>query len=87
MKGAIVPARKAVLRIEEMPIIDVSYVELPMKLTHRVSLGRFLGGMSFLAMLAAPGAVEGEMYITAVVLVAIFAVCAHLAIREEGKRK
>ncbi len=49
--------------------------------------GNICGTIAFLAMIAAPGAVESEMYITAVVLVAIFAVCAHLSIREDDKRK
>ncbi len=31
-----------------------------------------------------PAAVEGEMYITAVILIAIFGVSAYLAMREDG---
>lgn len=70
------------------PVIDISYVEMPARLTCRIiNLSNILGAIAFLAMIAAPGAVESEMYITAVVLVAIFAVCAHLSIREDGKRK
>lgn len=68
------------------PVVDISYVELPARLTCRIiNLSNVLGAIAFLAMIAAPGAVESEMYITAVVLVAIFAVCAHLSIREDGR--
>ena len=69
------------------PVIDVSYVELPEKLTHRVNLGSVLGAVSFFSMLLAPAAVEGESYIVAIVLVASCGVCADLSIREDGKRK
>lgn len=57
-------------------------------MTHKIlNASNILGAIAFLAMLAAPAAVEGEMYITAVVLVVILAGCAHLSIREGGKRK
>lgn len=73
---------------EPRPVIDVSYVELPERITCRIiNLSNILGAIAFLAMIAAPGAVESEMYITAVVLVAIFAVCAHLSIKEDGKKR
>lgn len=53
---------------------------------HRIfNASNIFGAIAFLATIAAPGAVESEMYITAVVLVAIFAVCAHLSIREDGR--
>lgn len=56
-------------------------------MTHKIlNASNIFGAIAFLAMLAAPAAVEGEMYITAVVLVAIFAGCAHLSIRESGKK-
>ncbi len=74
-------------RKKEHPIIDVSYVELPEKVTYRANLGSVLGGISFLSMLAAPAAVEGGSYILAVALVAVCGICAKLAIREEGKRR
>ena len=68
------------------PVVNMSYVELPERITCRIiNLSNILGAIAFLAMIAAPGAVESEMYITAVVLVAIFAVCAHLSIREDGR--
>nr|WP_296461592.1 hypothetical protein [uncultured Acetatifactor sp.] len=44
-----------------------------------------LGAISFLAMLAAPGAAEGGMYITAIALTAICGICAYLSIKEDGK--
>lgn len=72
-------------RRKERPIIDASYVELPEKVTHRIDAGGILGGISFLSMLAAPGAVEGGSYLLAVALVAACGICAKLAIREEGK--
>ena len=57
-------------------------------MTHKIfNASNFYGAIAFLSMLAAPAAVEGEMYITAVVLVAIFAVCAHLSIKEDGKKR
>ena len=57
-------------------------------MTHKIlNASNIFGATAFLSMLAAPAAVEGEMYITAAVLVAIFAGCAHLSIREDGKRK
>ena len=43
--------------------------------------------IAFLAVLCIPGAVENELYITAAVLIAIFAGCVYLAIKENGKRK
>ena len=75
------------IRESEYSVIDISYAELPEKPTGRINLSNILGTFAFLAMLAAPGAVEGEMYITAAALVGICAVCARLSIREEGKRK
>lgn len=70
------------------PVIDIDYVELPERPACRIfNLSNILGAAAFLAMIAAPGAVEGGMYITAVVLVVVFAVCAHLSIREDGRGK
>lgn len=69
------------------PPIDISYVELPARLTSKVNMSNVLGAISFLAMIAAPGAVEGEMYITAITLIAICGICAHLSMKEDGKRK
>ena len=57
-------------------------------MTHKIfNASNLFGAIAFLAMLAAPAAAEGEMYITAVVLVVILAGCAHLSIREGGNRK
>lgn len=57
-------------------------------MTHKIlNASNILGAIAFLAMLAAPAAVEGEMYITAAVLVVILAGCAYLSIREGGNRK
>ncbi|WP_276950620.1 hypothetical protein [Acetatifactor muris] len=57
-------------------------------MTHKIfNASNFYGAIAFLSMLAAPAAVEGEMYITAAALVVILAGCAHLSIREGGKRK
>jgi len=61
--------------------------KLPERLTHRVNLSSVLGTVSFLSMLAVPGAAEGGNYILALVLTAVFAGCAHLAVREDGSRK
>lgn len=75
-------------RRKDRLVIDVSYVELPERPACRIfNLSNILGAAAFLAMIAVPGAVEGGMYITAVVLVVVFAVCAHLSIREDGRGK
>lgn len=71
---------------ERHPVMDISYVELPEKATHRIDASGILGGASFLAMLLVPGAVEGGAYMLAVALVAACGICAHLSIKEEGKR-
>lgn len=56
-------------------------------MTHKIfNASNVLDTISFFAMIAVPGAVESGMYITAVMLVVIFAVCAYMSIREEGKR-
>ena len=57
-------------------------------MTNRIiNSSNVFGTISFLAMIAIPGAMEGERYITACVLVVIFVVSANLSIREDGKRK
>lgn len=56
-------------------------------MTHKIfNASNFYGAVAFLSMLAVPAAAEGEMYITAVVLLAILAACAYLSIRESGKK-
>ena len=72
---------------DRRPVIDISYVELPEKVTHRINLSSILGTVAFLAVLSAPGAIEGEMYVTALALVVVFGVCASLSGKEDGKRK
>lgn len=47
-------------------------------------LSKLHGVISFICLLAAPGAVESEMYITGIVLIVIFAIFAYLSIREDG---
>lgn len=69
------------------PVIDISYVELPEKVTHRINLSSILGTVAFLAALSAPGAIEGERYVTALVLVVVFGVCAGLSGKEDRKKK
>ena len=68
-------------------MIDISYVELPERVTHRINLGSILGTISFLSMLLAPAAVEGESYIVALALVATCGICAYLTIKENGKKR
>ncbi len=74
-------------RRKDRLVIDVSYVELPERVTHRINASGVLGGISFLSMLLAPGAVEGGNYILALLLIVVFAGCSHLSIREEGKKR
>lgn len=55
---------------------------------HRIfNASDVFGTVAFLAMIAAPGAVEGGSYILALLLIAVFVGCAHLSIREEGKKR
>lgn len=57
-------------------------------MTHKMfNASNLLGAAAFLAMILAPGAVEGGNYILAVALIAAMAVCAYLSDRESGKRK
>lgn len=72
------------IRKKNNPIVDVSYVELPEKLTHRIDASGILGTIAFLAMIAAAGTVE-ENPLLAVALVAVFAGCAYLAMKEDGE--
>ncbi len=74
-------------RKKGLPTIDISYVELPDRVTHWISLGGVLGGASLLSMVLAPAAVEGEAYILAVALVAACGICAGLAEKEDGKKR
>lgn len=57
-------------------------------MTHKIfNLSNILGGIALLAMIAVPGAVESDMYITAIVLIVIMTACAYLSVKEDGKRK
>lgn len=55
---------------------------------HRIfNLSNIYGTVSFLAMICVPGAVESEMYVTAVVLVAMVGIFAYLSLKEDGQIK
>ena len=58
-------------------------------MTHRFfNASNILGGIAFLLLIIfIPAAIEGEMYITAVVLIVIMVVCVYFSIKEDGKRK
>lgn len=57
-------------------------------MTHKIfNASNMFGAITFFAMIGAPAAYEGGMYITSVVLIGIMAACACLSIREEDKRK
>ena len=74
------------MKKESRPVIDVTYVELPERLTYRFDASYVLGAAAVLAMIAATGAAE-ENPLLSFICTAVFAVCAHLSIREDGKRK
>lgn len=50
-------------------------------------LSYFYGSLAFICMILAPGAVEGELYITAVVLIVFFALFAKLSVLEEKRMR
>ena len=55
---------------------------------HRIfNLRNIYGAIAFLSLICAPGAVESEMYVTAVVLVAMVGIFAYLSLREDGQIK
>ncbi len=57
-------------------------------MTHKIlNASNILGAIAFLAMIAIPAAAEGEMYITAAVLMVIMVVCAHWSMKEDGQIK
>lgn len=57
-------------------------------MTYKIfNASNILGAIAFMALLAIPGAVEGEMYMTAIALAAACGTCAYLSIREDGKRR
>ena len=69
---------------EPRPVIDVTWVELPEKLTYRIDASYILGAVAFFAMIAATG--EGNPLLS-LICTAVFAICAYLALKEDGKRK
>lgn len=76
-----------ITRPEEHPVIDVSYVELPEKLTRRIlNSSNVLGSMALSALILAPAFAE-ENPIMAMVMALVFGTCAYLSIREDGKRR
>ena len=55
---------------------------------HRIfNLRNIYGTIAFLSLICAPGAVESEMYVTAVVLVAMVGIFAYLSMKEDGQIK
>ena len=53
---------------------------------HRIfNLRNIYGTIAFLSLICAPGAVESEMYVTDVVLVAMVGIFAYLSLREDGQ--
>ena len=55
---------------------------------HRIfNLRNIYGTIAFLSLICAPGAVESEMYVTAVVMVAMVGIFAYLSLREDGQIK
>ena len=47
-------------------------------------LGKIYGVIAFILLLLAPGAVESEMYITAIIMISGMALFAYLYMKEEG---
>lgn len=69
------------------PVIDISYMELPEKLTYRIDAGCVPGAIAFLDLfIFIPGTVEDNPVLT-VALILLLAICVYLAMREEGERK
>ena len=72
---------------EPLPVIDISCVELPEQVTHRINAGSILGAAAFLDLFVLiPGTVENNPLLT-VALILLFWVCVHQAMREEGRRR
>lgn len=87
MKELIMPAAR-LRKPKRQDCIDVSFVEIPESPTHRVlNASNVFGAIAYLAMILAPGAVEGGNYILAILLVAAVAVFGHLAVKEDGKKR
>ena len=57
-------------------------------MTHKIfNASNVFGAVAFISLILEPAACEGEMYITAAVLLAVFAGCAYLSTKEDGKIK
>ncbi len=54
-------------------------------LQRMMNLRTVSGTIAFFAMIGAPGACDGVMYITSIALVGIFAGCVRLAMGKDGK--
>lgn len=55
---------------------------------HRIlNLSNIYGTIAFISMICVPGAVESEMYITSVVLIAMVGIFAYLSLKEDGQKK
>lgn len=50
-----------------------------------MNLSNILGAISFLTLICIPGAVEAEMYVTAVIMIAIMGLSAYFALKEDGQ--
>ncbi len=68
------------------PVIDISYVELPERLTYRIDVSYVLGAVAVFALIAATGTAE-ENPLLSLICTVVFAVCAYLSIREDGKKR
>ena len=87
MKEPVCRERNLQKKRKPLPVIDISYVELPEQVTHRINAGSILGAAAFLDLFVLiPGTVENNPLLT-VALVLLFGVCVHLSIREEGRRR
>ena len=51
------------------------------------NLVNVLSGIGFVALILAPGALDSDMPVTAVVMISIFGICAALSLRENGKKR
>lgn len=51
-----------------------------------INSSNVLGCIAFISLLCIPGAVESEMYITSVVLIAIMGLSAYFAMKEDGQK-
>ncbi len=71
---------------ESCPVIDVTWVELPERLTYRIDASYVLGAVAVFALIAATGTAE-ENPLLSLICTVIFAGSAYLSIREDGKKR